>query len=261
MPRDLIGTSLRAYQRLLRLYPPRFRAEFGEEMVRVFGDACHDGYRRAGARGLAVLWLETAPDVVVSVVDEHAQEDFAMARTQIARVLSLGGVVAGTLWIAYALLANLRPPGILNGPARDLDDIGLLFIAGFPFLAASLIAAYLRLATAWPASIKLAMLLAVGGIVWILLLSPIRDDYWMVFVLGYFIMDIGFLLAGILLWTQRGVQPYASLFIGTGLCCLLFNTEDTRVLFAAAAGMLIIALSVLVFQGAPKRQGEPPLSA
>jgi hypothetical protein len=261
MARDPIVTSLRAYQRLLRLYPPRFRAEFGEEMLRVFGDACRDGYRHGGARGVARVWLQTMPDVVVSVVDEHAEEDFAMARTQLARVLSIAGFAAGALWIAYALLANMRAPGILNGPSRDLDDIGILFIAGFPFLAASLIAAHLRLATVWPASIKLVILLAVGGIVWILLLSPIRDDYWTVFVTGYFIMDIGFLLAGILLWTQRGMQPYAALFSAIGVCCLLFNTEDMRVLFAAAAGILIIALSALIFQGMSNRQGEPPLSA
>jgi hypothetical protein len=261
MARDLIGSSLRAYQRLLRLYPPGFRAEFGEEMTRVFGDACRDGYRRSGVRGVAAVWLETAPDMVVSVVDEHAQEDFAMARTQIARALSLGGFAAGMLWIAYALLANMRSPGILNGPSRDLDDIGLLFYAGFPFLAASLVAAYLRVAAAWPAQTRLALLLALGGILWILLLSPLRDSNWFVFVMGYFVMDIGLLLTGMLLWTRRAMQPYAALFIGIGVCCLLFNTEDTRVLFAAAAGMLIIALSALVFQGVPNRRGEPPLSA
>src|SRR5438093_1540589 len=141
MARDPIGASLRAYERLLRLYPPRFRAEFGEEMSRVFGDACRDGYRHGGTRGVAGVWLQTVPDVVVSVVDEHAEEDFAMARTQLARILSVGGMIAGALWIAYALFANMRAPGILNGPSRDLDDIGPLFYAGFPFLAASLIAA------------------------------------------------------------------------------------------------------------------------
>lgn len=261
MTRDPIGASLRAYQRLLRLYPPRFRAEFGEEMSRVFGDACRDGYRHGGTRGVAGVWLQTVPDVVVSVVDEHAEEDFAMARSQLARGMTLGGFIAGALWIAYALLANMRAPGILDGPSRDLDDIGILLIAGFPFLGAGLGAAYLRLAVTWSAPTKLTLLLAIGGIVWIVLLSPIRDDYWMVFVTGVFIMDIGLLLSGILLWTQRGKQPYAALFLAIGVCCLLFNTEDMRVLFVAAAGILIIALSALIFQGAPNRQGEPPLSA
>ena len=102
---------------------------------------------------------------------------------------------------------------------------------------------------------------AVGSIVWFLLLSPLRDSNWFIFVTGYFLMDIGFLLAGILLWKRRAMQPYAVLFIAIGVFCLLFNTEDVRVLFAAAAGTLIIALSALVFQGVPNRQGEPPLSA
>ena len=55
-------------------------------------------------------------------------------------------------------------------------------------------------------------------------------------------------------------QRHAALFAGIGVCCLLFNTEDVRVLFAAAAGLLMIALSALVFQGAPNQQGGPPLA-
>ena len=252
--------SLRAYQRLLRLYPPGFRAEYGEEMAHVFGDACRDRYRRSGARGVAAVWLETGPDVVVSVMDEHAQEDFAMARTQFARGLALGGFAAGALWIVCAALANMRPPGIVDGPARNLDDIGVLLIGGLPFLAAGLLGAYLRLASRWPVPAKAALLLALAGALWGAALSPLIDDYFFLFVSGFFVMDLCLLLTGLVLWMQRDMQRHAALFAGIGACCLLFNTEDVRVLFAAAAGLLMIALSALVFQGAPNRQGGPPLA-
>ena len=49
------------------------------------------------------------------------------------------------------------------------------------------------------------------------------------------------------------------MFRGVAVSCLLFNSEDMRVLFVAVAGMLIIALSALVFQGAPNRQGATKL--
>lgn len=261
MARDPISTSLRAYRWLLRLYPPRFRAEYGEEMTRVFHDVCRDGYRHGGARSMAGVWIETIPDVVVSLVDEHAEEDFMMARTKLARVLAIAGFAAGALWIAYGVLANMRTPGIPNGPYRNLDDIGILFIAGLPFLGVSMIATYLRLAAAWPMSTKLALLMAPAGVLWMLALSSIAENWWLVFFAGYLLMALGLLLTGGLLLVRHAMQTHAALFAGIGFCCLLFNTEDMRVLFAAAAGILIIALSALVFQGAPNRQGEPPLSA
>jgi hypothetical protein len=240
--------SLRAYRRLLCLYPPGFRSEYGEEMTHVFGDVCREGYERQGGRGVAGVWVETAPDMLTSALDEHAREDFAMARPQLAKLLSIGGFVAGALWIAFALLANMRAEGMPGFAYRNLDDIIVMFFAALPFLAATYVAVYLRLASVWSAPAKITWLLVIAGVLWMLVMSPIKDEQWFVFIAGYFVMFVGLVLTGILLLTQRAMWSYAAIFLGIGVSCVLFNTESNLVLFAAVAGMLFIALAALTFR-------------
>lgn len=70
--------SERAYRRLLVAYPRKFREEYGAHMVQVFGDLCWEERRRAGALGLARLWVGVVPDLVVSTISERSD---AMGRT------------------------------------------------------------------------------------------------------------------------------------------------------------------------------------
>lgn len=61
--------SERIYRWILRAYPARFRAEFGDEMARLF----RDQRREVGGRpALMRLWLDTLADAAASLPDQHA---------------------------------------------------------------------------------------------------------------------------------------------------------------------------------------------
>ena len=60
--------SEKIYAWLLRLYPPQFREEFGEEALQLFRD------RNDGERGFAAqvrLWLDLIADVAISLPSQH----------------------------------------------------------------------------------------------------------------------------------------------------------------------------------------------
>jgi hypothetical protein len=69
-----IEISLRAYRRLLKLYPPTHLAEYGEEMARCFRDLCCDEARRRGIPGLVAAWGFILRDLVGSLIREHRAE-------------------------------------------------------------------------------------------------------------------------------------------------------------------------------------------
>jgi len=107
--------SVRAYRALTRLYPPRFRREYGDAMVQLFQDRLrHDGSRRA--------WSNALRDLTISAPYEH-WEGFmhatthtklvaAVAVTSAAAVVFLlvGGAILGLgllvllAWELYAIL-------------------------------------------------------------------------------------------------------------------------------------------------------------
>lgn len=61
------------YTWLLKLYPPRFRAEFGEEMRAVFAEAAAEA-RRTGMASIAVVCLRELKDLPTSLLREHWHE-------------------------------------------------------------------------------------------------------------------------------------------------------------------------------------------
>ncbi len=65
--------SLPVYRLLLRVYPRPFRARFGSLMQATFRDAVLDARHRAGARGVAALWLHTLRDLVRSATRERLE--------------------------------------------------------------------------------------------------------------------------------------------------------------------------------------------
>lgn len=260
MTGDLVTVSLRAFRYLLRLYPPQFRSDYGDEMLYVFRHVVRDEYTQGGAPSLTALWLRTVPDLVVSAADAHIQEGGMTLRLHLIRVSALSGFASGALLIAYSLIANLRSPGIVNGPHRDLDDMEGWFPLGLLLFAVCLLGVYARLSRHWPARAKLTCWLALAGAALPWLWGLFRYDF-LVFLMGYFLMSGGVLLTGVLMVRQQGMQRFAWLLSGVGVSSLLFNSEDARVLFAVITGMLILALAVLLFAGAPADQNEPPLIA
>jgi hypothetical protein len=77
--------SLWAYRLLLRAYPPQFRQEYGDEMLRLFRDSLLDGGYQ---RGLIGVWAHILLDLLITA----PQERIAAARASLARrrALSIG---------------------------------------------------------------------------------------------------------------------------------------------------------------------------
>ncbi len=260
MAGDSLAGSLRTYRRLMRLYPPRFRAEYGEEMLHVFCDTARAEQQRRGTLGVLALWLLVTPDLVCSAAREHYLEGFAAVRAQIIRTLALGGLAGGVLMIAYSVVAHGRRPGIVDGPYRDLDDISQWLALGLLFFAACLVGVYMRWSPRWPVPTRIACLLSITGAAWPLVAHLVGSDF-IVLLAGYFVMIGSLFLTGFMLARQPTMQPCAWLLLGIGCSAFLFNTEDERVLFAAITGTLVLILSALLLAGLMRDRREPVLAA
>jgi putative ABC transport system permease protein len=121
--------SERVYALLLRLLPSDIRESYGADMRALFRDHVRDERRRAGMRGILLLWLRTIPDLVYTAIHER-EGDMMTAIGQDARyalrilrkqpiftfvavvVVALGtGAVSTIFSVANAIV--LRPvPGV-----------------------------------------------------------------------------------------------------------------------------------------------------
>jgi hypothetical protein len=110
-------TLIRLYMRLLRLYPPHFRAEYADEMVEVFALAV--GEAKNGLSVLSILGAELR-DLPLSVLRERLPEGY-LAEHSIMREGSM-------TWLYSARL-------------RRICTIAILALAGFYIV--SVISAYL----------------------------------------------------------------------------------------------------------------------
>lgn len=257
---DSVSLSHRFYRFLLRAYPPSFYAEYGDEMALTFRDSCRAEYRQHGALGVIGKWAETVPDFVVSVADEHSQEEFQMAKTTLIRGLAIAGLIGGALWIAFSVLANMRPAGVPGGAYRDVDDLTPFLLFGVGLGAAGLLGIYLRPARSWPTPSRFMLLLAVAAGLWTAF-SPLFTTNFFVMLAGFLVQIGGLSLAGLMLLAQPATRQWAILFIALAVTMFMFNTEDSRALFGAVAGILNIALFALLLGGSLNRQSEPPLAA
>ena len=119
-----IEISLRAYRRLLKLYPPTHLAEYGEEMARCFRDLCCDEARRRGIPGLVAAWGFILRDLVGSLIREHraegrkAMSDFSEA---LHRKVTCGKFVKDAL----QGLLSLGALGILVASVMKLTSLPL----------------------------------------------------------------------------------------------------------------------------------------
>lgn len=120
----LVGASVRAYHALIRLYPRRFREEYGTDAVEAFSDRCREAVRGGGALGLLVLWARTLPNVLAHGLLErwadaraHGLTDQGGALVGAARGLvrspALGAFVVGTL--ALGIGSNVALFSVLKG--------------------------------------------------------------------------------------------------------------------------------------------------
>jgi hypothetical protein len=74
MKNGVIQRSEQLYGLLLRLYPKRFKQQFGEEMQFVFSESLSNAVAQRGSNGVAALWGRTIFDLSKSLVIEYLQD-------------------------------------------------------------------------------------------------------------------------------------------------------------------------------------------
>lgn len=106
-----------------------------------------------------------------------------MAKTNLIRGPAIAGLIGGALWIAFSVLANMRPAGVPGGAYRDVDDLAPLLLLGLGLGAAGLLGIYLRPARGWPTPSRFMLLLAAAGGLWAAF-SPLFTTNWGVMMSG-----------------------------------------------------------------------------
>ncbi len=135
MGANTLGASQRVFARLLHLYPPTFRRQYGEQVVQVFRDCSRDALAAGGRRQLLGLWLATLPDLLKTAAQEHLKELYMnkflsdpKIRTKIAFILCLplaAMTLLGALGIDPSSLPLPGGPGIFSGIALLMMLLGL----------------------------------------------------------------------------------------------------------------------------------------
>ena len=107
-----LQVSSRIYRRLLRLYPARFRQNYGAEMADIFNLMCQEAAQTRGWWGLTRLWGFTLHDFIVNLLAEHFSGGNRMIRRWFDLTLSLGMLCVGlSVFPLIALLIKLDSPG------------------------------------------------------------------------------------------------------------------------------------------------------
>jgi hypothetical protein len=140
---------VRAYRALLRIYPRRFRADYEEEMCRVFAQQLHYARVTEGWTGALRVWVRSLVDLVTTAPTQHFEKDVLVASPvgagewqttspQGTGVTPWALAGLGPVWavLAWVLLGRgnfsavfLNPPGILGLPA-GMMAIAFAFIWG-----------------------------------------------------------------------------------------------------------------------------------
>jgi hypothetical protein len=110
-PAAILECSLQIYEALLSLYPDRFRARFGAEMLQIFGDCL----RTEQGAGFVSLWMRTLADLARSLSREWRNE-FVMADgeldyTGIADAFMIT-IVAGTNLLGWGAAGSALAVGV-----------------------------------------------------------------------------------------------------------------------------------------------------
>ena len=187
-----VSRHVRAYRRLLSLYPAAFRAEYGNEMTQLFADQLRDARRAGGIAPVARLWLVAAADVLVTAPGLHLRREEPVPRPVEGALGAAGGVGQDRAASVGALLLEIL--GLLFvglGVVKWLSDgvtSGVPFAVGIP----PLLAAGLGLRRPSPATYSVGA--AVAGVWGLFLTAMAYPDRW-----PYFAIGGAFCLAAVLL--------------------------------------------------------------
>ncbi len=207
-----------------------------------------------------------------------------ISRSPLLNWAGLTIILAGVLWVAFALVLASQPQGCVGAecdlPGRSYRPWGplapTLFIAALLLLVGGLVA------VAWAAWKRSAfgkvgrvgiLLSTVGGLLIAVLLVIqalfFNGDFPLMpfFVLPALLaLLLGFLLLGSALLRARMVPRWAGvLWLLSALALLAFNTEDVRVLLAVPLGLIWVVVGACLWttQEKPQREhvaGEEPRS-
>jgi hypothetical protein len=113
----------RTYELLVQLYPRGFREEFGSEMTLLFEEQLDDA-RREGRSTVAMLWVRTFADLVISVPGQHLRRARATAQPVVAQGASTDITISrprrrwrfavGLLPLLIWYLAGILAPGAVD---------------------------------------------------------------------------------------------------------------------------------------------------
>ena len=215
-PRLLI-LSTRLYQRLLSVYPFKFRQSYGGPMLQLFRDCSQRALYERGIVGLLTLLGQTLLDALKTAIEEHSQRGVEMTKEKLT-ILSGWAFIVGGLSFFLGGLAGSRPeyhPSNFN--SLGIDRIANEVTAPLIFTSLLLISLGLLgiLARFGPISSKLGRFFlafgAVNGLVaagaWVLVTIGIpvitEENGWYLFMFCISAMFLGLGLWGIECLRQR----------------------------------------------------------
>lgn len=146
---DLVTSRhVRAYRALLRAYPRRFRADYRDEMTRLFADQLRDVRSTEGGVGVLRLWVRSLADLIATAPAQHLEPEEVLVASPVGtsepprigrgsmarRRAVLIALIPLWLFIVVARIAPgymdpafANPPGILGLPA-GLFVMGLALV-------------------------------------------------------------------------------------------------------------------------------------
>lgn len=113
-----IRVSKQIYSFLVKLYPKKYRREFGEEMKYVFSEQITDSYQEQGEYGIIQVWGRTMLDAGKSIVTQHLENqkgDTTMKNKKTDLIMNNKVFV----WLAVATAAVLSIPLLMMQVSND----------------------------------------------------------------------------------------------------------------------------------------------
>jgi hypothetical protein len=208
---DELLVSELLYSALLNLYPPAFRAIYGQQMRLTFRDACRVAYHRNGVGGLLALWLPTLFDLIKTALEERARQGEIIMSKE--RLMTLAGpltIIIGLLWALASIGEFVLLVG-LGSPDSFWDVFWVYPVAlSFLLMIPAFIGTRLRYQEAASGIGRLGLILSVTGCTGMFLfvlilflmgifLPQVQQDTWPNYGIGACILSImiGHVLFGI----------------------------------------------------------------
>lgn len=137
-----MSRQVRLFRGLLRIYPASFRAEYADEMTRLFAEQLDDARRSTTPLGALRLWVGSVADLLLTAPGHHFRTEEPMPRPvdvgpahgsvqpthrpQPGPMIALG-LLPLWLWAFFAVLApGFMEPAFLNPPAILGLPLGLV---------------------------------------------------------------------------------------------------------------------------------------